>query len=448
MRPFRPAFGRALSVSALLLLTLTIEGASAPTRRRLVARTGSPEVQWIRARAIALDSTEPAAPLVDLLPLEPLLAGVEVITLGEGTHYTHEFQTMHHRLAEFFARELGVRVFTFEASWPTFHAIDDYIRTGAGDPVALLEDRSWDFWDTDEMLQLVRWARAWNESHPESEWVSILGVDPAAPGWPRLSAHVLAYLQTVSPSAAAAATQAYACLGSVQPGAYAALSEETRADCRASLRSVAESLAVNRAAYEQISGARAFAAAARSAEMYVQAEGLASVAFGAAYETRRDEAMAANVLSVRNERSTGRPIVFRAHNGHASANGYRAGAHDRESVGAVLRRALGPGLYALGSTSSRGTYLAIDGAPSLAVVPLPTPAPGSWETLLEAVGLPAMIVPLRGGPEWTQAPRPFFSYITIGRRDDPAEYSPAVPLPPMFDAVLYVRETTPTRKLR
>lgn len=434
-------------------MTLTAPDASAASgRRRLVARTGSPEVQWIRARAIALDSTEPGAPLGDLLPLEPLLDGVEVITLGEGTHYTHEFQTMHHRLAEFFAEEIGVRVFTFEGGWPSFHAIDDHVRTGEGDPVALLEDAVWTFWDTDEMLQFVRWARAWNESRPESEWVSILGVDPASPGWPRLSAHVLAYLQTVNPTAAAAASKAYACLGSVFPGEYRKLSEETRAACRASLKSVADDLAANRTAYEQISGARAFAAAARSAEMYLQAEHLASVPLGGPQENRRDEAMAANVLSLRNERSPDRPIVYRAHNGHASASGYGDGADHLESAGGVLRRALGPALFAIGSTSSRGTYLVTGfgeaGGFIFHVDPFPTPPPGSWEALFEAVGYPAMIVPLRGDiPEWTQAPRPFFSFITTGRADDPAAYSPALPLPPMFDAVIYVRETTPTRML-
>jgi erythromycin esterase len=440
---------RLLAAVSALLLTLGAEDTSAAaSRRRPVERAASAEVQWLRARAIGLASTEPAAPLDDLLPLKPLFQDVEAITLGEGTHFTHEFQTMHHRLARFFAEELGARVFTFEAGWAEFLAIDDYLRTGQGDPAALLENDSWVFWDTEEMLELVRWARAWNASHAESELISILGVDPAAPGWPQLRAHVIEYLRAISPQAAATATEAYACFASVPPYAYKDLAEPARAACRASLRSVAEHLTNNRALYEQTTGARAFAAAARSAEMVLQGEQMAAAGYGPEYHTLRDEAMAANVLSLRREKSPDRPIVFRGHNAHASANGYDAGEGRFESAGSVLRSRVGPALVAIGTTSSHGTYLASAGSLTPGIHPFPTPRPGSWELIFDEVGYAAMILSLRGDvPQWTGVPRPFFSFITVGRAADPASYAPSLSLPPMFDAIIYVRETTPTHLL-
>lgn len=436
--------GPVLRATVLLFLVLSFllpSEAHSASRRRLVVRSGGAEAQWIRAHAIAIDSTDPAVPPDDLAPLLPHLAGVQVITLGEGTHFTHEFQTTYHRLTRLLAEQLGVRLFTFEGPWPDFRDLDDYLRTGAGDPVAMLADESWRFWDTEEMLALVLWARAWNQSHAQDDWIAFAGVDPAIPG--RLRDDVVAYLAEVDPPAAAVAQTAYGCL----PANGLAAPQQ---GCRAKLESVLADLTAKRASYEQAAGSRAFEGAHRSATMMLGAEYVASAAPDLrGFDNRRDEVMAANVLALRDAEAAGGIAVFRGHNGHASADGNERGDGYRfESVGRALRRTLGTGLFAIGSTSSRGTYLSPGKSLTLAVYPFPDPPTASWERFLEEAGYPTIVLPLRGvRPEWTDQKRPFFSVIGNHRAEDPAAYAPPMVLPAMYDAVVYIRETTPTRLL-
>lgn len=421
--------------------------AGAAQRRRLVVRAGSAEAQWVRARAIPVESTDPDVPPADLAPLAAIVGTDTVVTLGEGTHFTSEFQTMHHRVIRFLAESLGFRLFAFEASWPGFRAIDDYLRTGEGDPVALVEDATWLFWDTREMADLVAWARSWNAAHPESEWISFAGVDPSVPGG--LVAHLVDYLKRVDPAAGTSASTALACLKSI--GAYPLESDAYRAACRANLESVAGALAANRAAYEAAAGARSFAGAARSASMILQAERIAA-AGSSAWAEARDEAMADNVRLLA-EASPGGKIAYHAHNGHASANGYVDAGRRYASAGDFLRRTFGDRMFAIGSTGSYGTYHAQgppsrNQPPSLGVFPFPSPLAGSWEEIFEQAGHPAMILAFDGAlPEWTRAPRRFFSFIPIGRLEDETGYAPKDDLPLLFDAVIYVRETTPTHLL-
>jgi erythromycin esterase len=55
--------------------------------------------------------------------------------------------------------------------------VDTYVLTGTGDPERLLHDMGFFTWDTEEVLDMVRWVRSWNAdpSHPRK--VRFLGVD-------------------------------------------------------------------------------------------------------------------------------------------------------------------------------------------------------------------------------------------------------------------------------
>ena len=432
----------------LLALVIAVASADAAPRRRAVAPgTGSPEAQWLRERAIPLDTVDPTIPADELRPLLDQLEGVEVITLGEGTHYTHEFQAVYHRLSRFLAEERGVRVFTFEWGWPEAFAIDEYVRTGVGDLEELLRDDVWKFWDTEEVRDLVLWARAWNESRPENDHIRLLGVDPWVVSRPK--SHVTNYLLGVDPAAGTAAQSSLACLDS-SFSEYSKRPAAAQQSCREAISGVANAMAANRSAYEAKSSARQFAAAARSAAMILQAEYIATGLTATDWEERRDEMAAANVLALRKELNAS-TVVFRGHNGHASAAGYWTGANLNASVGAYLREQLGGRLYAIATTSSRGTYHAhatAGGVSSFGVHPFPQPRSESWEVKLDAVGYPQMIVSFRPvAPEWTMAERPFFIYVGNLRFADATRYSPPTSLPQAFDAVIYVRDTTPSRLL-
>ena len=78
-------------------------------------------------------------------------------------------------IVQFLVEHAGFRTLAFENDFATGLAIDRYVTTGAGDPVQLVSEMSSPFWATEEMVDLVRWLRSYNQTHAEP--VHFFGAD-------------------------------------------------------------------------------------------------------------------------------------------------------------------------------------------------------------------------------------------------------------------------------
>jgi erythromycin esterase-like protein len=67
-------------------------------------------------------------------------------------------------MVEFLATRMGFTIFTIEANMPEAHRLNDYVLNGTGDPRALLRGMYFWTWQTDEVLAMIEWMRAFNES--------------------------------------------------------------------------------------------------------------------------------------------------------------------------------------------------------------------------------------------------------------------------------------------
>ena len=94
---------------------------------------------------------------------------------GEPTHGSHEQFAMKLRIVQFLVEHAGFRTVAFENDFATGLAIDRYVTTGVGDPVALVSEMSSPFWATEEIVDLVRWLRSYNQTHTEP--VRFFGAD-------------------------------------------------------------------------------------------------------------------------------------------------------------------------------------------------------------------------------------------------------------------------------
>jgi erythromycin esterase-like protein len=119
---------------------------------------------WIRSHAIPFTTTEAGHGFDDLQPLKPIIGSARIVSLGEATHGSREFFQVKHRLLEFMATEMGFSVFAIEANMPEAYRLNDYVLTGAGDPAALLRGMYVWAWDTEEVLDMIRWMREFNRS--------------------------------------------------------------------------------------------------------------------------------------------------------------------------------------------------------------------------------------------------------------------------------------------
>jgi erythromycin esterase-like protein len=120
--------------------------------------------EWVRSTAIRLQTVEAGHGFADLQPLKRVVGNARIVSLGEATHGTREFFQLKHRLFEFLATEMGFTIFSIEANLPEAYRLNDYVLRGVGDPRQLLRGMYFWTWDTEEVLDMILWMRAFNAS--------------------------------------------------------------------------------------------------------------------------------------------------------------------------------------------------------------------------------------------------------------------------------------------
>jgi erythromycin esterase-like protein len=119
---------------------------------------------WIRANAVPLKTVEAGNGFQDMQPLKKMIGDARIVSLGEATHGSREFFQMKHRMMEFLATEMGFTIFTIEANMPEAYRVNDYVVNGTGDPAQLLRGMYFWTWDTEEVLDMIKWMRVFNQS--------------------------------------------------------------------------------------------------------------------------------------------------------------------------------------------------------------------------------------------------------------------------------------------
>ncbi len=146
---------RALVAAPLLLLALATGGASEDDKA---------VADWMRTQAVPLQTPEAGHGFRDMQPLKQIVGNARIVALGEATHGTREFFQLKHRILEFLASEMGFTIFSIEASMPEAYRLNDYVLNGNGDPAQLLKGMDFWTWDTQEVLDMIRWMRDFNKS--------------------------------------------------------------------------------------------------------------------------------------------------------------------------------------------------------------------------------------------------------------------------------------------
>lgn len=416
--------------------------------------TGDP-VRALERHAHPLRSTGPGGSDRELRPFGRMVGGAAVLTLGEASHGSREFTTMHQRIFHFLARHHGFATFAREISWGAGAQLDDYVQHGTGDPREIMDrelETFYQVFDTAEFLELVESLRRHNRTHRER--VHVMGMDVAFPS-PALFEKVDAYLAEHHPDQQAAFDTLYAGLRP-DPGTHLGDFQATYLTRPVAERE--EQAARARTALELMHGLTPpRASSRRSSHTWVlqHARAIAQVAGASAFDTTspegmaefgryRDEAMADNLLWWREH--TGDRIVVSTMNTHA---GYEAidpevvprplGDHLHERLG---RRHVNAGLtFARGCVNSltppEGEQGEDDGPRRRLEA-----EPGSNEHTLNQVGYDHYVLDMRRLPRptrrWLAVPRRTFN---VGGYFDGA--TKRVALGASYDLLLHLDEVGP-----
>jgi len=424
------------------------------------------EVQaWIRGNAIPLRSVVAGSGFTDLQPLKALLGKATVVGLGEATHGTKEFFQLKHRMLEFLVEEMGFRVFAIEANLPEAYAVDEYIRTGQGDPAKALYGLQFWTWDTREVLDMILWMRAYNADPLHTRKLRFYGVDMQyhraaliqAEAWLKeILSEEAQQLDGIAKRIATRQEQGESRTGSLVQGlaVAAGFNEPPSRDWLAiakDLDTLILRLETRKAALSAAGNGDRFARGCqhlRVLSQFARLEADPKQTFRV-----RDEAMAANLRWIQ-EVESGAKIVLWAHNAHVSATSrVSTGA---PSMGWHLRQALGEAYLPIGFAFREGGFQAQNAdlaERGLKVFDATPPEEASLDAALATSGHSALALDLRAIPpgpvrDWFLAPQGTLDCgATYRVPADPRIYVPRLAPSARFDALLFVNRTSAAEPL-
>lgn len=438
-------------------VSLAACGQPAQTPRPTPTPAPPPDLQavqsWIRQSAVPLKTTNPAAPLDDLAPLQAIVGDAAIVGLGEGSHGSHEFFTMKQRLLEFLVERMGFTLFAMEWGWGTGAQINDYILTGQGDARAILEQQGYWIWKTQEVLDLIEWMRAYNANPAHTQKLHFAGFD--CQDVTGTFESIEQYVQMVDPSQADHVFSLY--LGMDVPD-YPGLSLSTRQQYITKAQQVYDLLKTHESAYEGRSSPQAFALALQNARVILQytqlyindpntPQGLATG------DQFRDGAMAENIAWLHQHADGGEKMVLWAHDGHiGAANRIQDAEPQVITMGTRLRQQFGTQYLALGLSFYQGAFNALgSGGPQAFTEQAPTR--GSYNEVLGGAGLPLYLLDLRAAPangpvgQWLAGPYPFHKVSEVYAPDDPGQDDVTVSLRAYFDVIIHIQKVTASQLL-
>lgn len=424
---------------------------------------------------IPLATTTPATAgseylAADLAPVAERLADAAVIGLGEATHGTREFFQLKHRLLQALVVEHGVRAFAMEANLPEAMALDDYVVHGEGDPRDALAGVYFWTWQTEAVLAMLEWLRAFNADRPPSDRVRFYGIDSQYThgAVERLRDHLAVVDEDVLESVA---TDLAVLDDDGEAPHRAADVPERVAAAERVLPRLREHLDAHRDASVAATSAVAHGRATRSVDVIEQAVDYAETVdavdggFADADDAvmrrlvrERDLAMADNVAWIRDHADADTVVVW-AHDAHL--NRVDLAFPDRDvgaaNLGQRLAKRHGEDYYALGFSFGGGAFQAMsegdDGEYALREQRVDGPVPGTFDAAVDALDEPLAFLDVRAAREddrtadWLATPREQFRTGGTYDTDDPADQLVEYVHADAFDGVCFVAETTRARPL-
>jgi erythromycin esterase len=409
------------------------------------SRAPAPEevVEWVRQKAVPIATTDPAHDVSDLEPLGAIVGSARVVALGEATHGTREFFQLKHRMLEYLVERQGFTVFAIEASYPESLAVNEYVLHGTGDPKKALAGMYFWTWDTEEVLAQIEWMRRWNADPRHVKKVTFVGFDMQ-------TAHVavervLDYLAKVDAGAAKAATATLAPLNRENEQRYGKIPPEQRAATEAGVTALLALFDREKTRWSARTSPAAWAVARQHARIITQTVHGRSSSDSSSW---RDESMANNARWILDQEPRGTRMIVWAHNAHV--NEAAPAAYTFTPMGSHLSRALGKDYVALGFVFDRGGFQAMEGTGRFGAFQVGEVGAGDLAEAFHRAGKPIFALDLRHPPEgvvaeWMAAPHLMRQIGAV--YTDEVGMNTTVVLPRLFDAILYVDETTRARPL-
>lgn len=402
----------------------------------------------------------------DYDPLADLIAGAQIVLLGEASHGTQEFYHERAVITKRLITEYGFNAIAIEGDWPDAYKVNQYVK---GELESISASQALDgferfptwMWCNREVLGFVEWLHDYNQKRTGETQVGFYGLDLYS--LHASMAAVIKYLNKIDPEAAQRARHRYACFDhfGLNPQNYAYATTYGGAEaCENDVILQLQELRGNAADYLQRKSRMA-------ADEYFYAEQNAKLVKNVEEYYRlmlrsdvsswnlRDRHMVDTLealdkhLTMLNGKAK---IVVWAHNSHiGDARATEMGSRGEFNIGQLVRERYGQLAVNIGFTTYTGTVTAAWDWDEPGQRRRVRPAlPGSYESLLHDAGLPAFLLKFDNEDLANELRRPRLERaIGVVYRPDTERVSHyfVASLPDQFDAVLHFDETNAVEPL-
>lgn len=361
--------------------------------------------RWIRDNAIPLRTVIAGSGFDDMQPLRKIIGSAHLVALGEATHGTREFFQLKHRMLEFLVNEMGFTVFGIEASMPEAFYINEYVLTGKGEPEkALASFYNW-VWNTEEVLDMIKWMRSYNADSLHTKKVKFYGFDMQSPSL--AVKETLENIRKIDLIQARTLEKPLALLANPFTAAdFVLLPKEKKEEAAAAIRTILKFFDEHKSDFINRESAPEWDIMRQKAVIIGQhiESKMNSTDFINLDPVVRDRSMADNIRWILDHEGAGTKMVIWAHNFHVATH---------TTMGNNLRKMFGNDMFVFGFAFNRGSFQAAEypvgyiqyllfpsekGVHSFTVTPYQSESSVSLDGILAEAGLKYAAINLRALP--------------------------------------------------
>lgn len=404
-------------------------------------------ISWVNENALPLDLSDSASNKTTLEQFGEQVGEKRAVDLGNPFLGIHETFLAQKDILEYLVTEKGFDTLIFEIDWLLGQRLDEYLRSGEGDPAQVLADFPDLRWHSQEALDLIEWVREHNQNQGEAPTIGVHGVimpDPAL-----AMDVVLDYVTRVDPDQKERIEKQFACFREFEGdwSQYSFAYFRSKGECRDHIQNVNNYIENRQEIYTAASSQQEFTNAFKAMRSIQQAE--------EAYRsfTNPLRFIEENLRWIVQQNGDGSKFVLLGGNwaGVYSDTKHRVYNYSF-AMGGMLRPVLGEEPFTIGFSFGSGEIVAENiclEPTQLEAISISPVAIQSFEWVAHYGDSPASILLLdqlshmEAGAEWLDQPVPL---RLIGDQYAPIlveDYFTQVDLLNTFDALIYVDEVSP-----
>ncbi|WP_405199306.1 erythromycin esterase family protein [Christiangramia sp. LLG6405-1] len=135
-------------------------------------------IDWITNNSIEIENANPDSTLKIFEQNAPdKFSTAKIYGFGEATHDTKEFFDLKAKFFKYLVKNQGVKTFIMEESYQAESGINEWISGGKGNIKTIADNFKIQFWQTKEVVNLLKWMREYNKGKSKSEQIKFYGMD-------------------------------------------------------------------------------------------------------------------------------------------------------------------------------------------------------------------------------------------------------------------------------